>query len=366
MKKISVVMILMLIAAVMPALAAFCHNCGKGLPEAANFCPGCGKEVSGAFQSAQPAPSAPVRTQPVQVQPQSTPPLAKPEPVFVPENSSLADYDFINQMEMLLTSASYGTASRQARELRLANDSRMARLESNYRYFGAYQRKLHDLHLKKQRAIEEYLEAWKGTEFGPDRARAMAEKDRALFTLGAVNEMIDDLLTGGGSLTSISRIEDMERRLQRTSGNFVVTAPYLLVDNQRLNRGEPIWVMDVVVAEARVLHMGRGRSSQPICGWVSIYDLEKRSSWRSDPAFFYSSPVPMPTTTTVIVKKEEPPVKIVIFGKKRYPYKHDRHDRGRRDKGRDRDHDHGRDRGRHGGHHDHRRYDYVVVEPRFW
>lgn len=361
MKKTFVVMILMLIAAVMPALAAFCHNCGKELPAAANFCPGCGKEVAGAFQPAQPAPSAPVQSQPVQVvQPQPAPPLAKPEPVVVTENSSLADYEFINQMEMLLTNSGYGTASRQARELRMANDARMARLESNYRYFGAYQRKMHDLHLKKQRAIEEYLEAWKGTEYGPDRARAMAEKDRALFVLGAVNEMIDTLLTGGGSLTSIAQVEDMEKRLQRTSGNFVVTAPYLIVDNQRLNRGEPIWVMDVVVAEARVLHMGNGRSSQPICGWVSIYDLEKRSSWRSDPAFFYSSVSPAPTTTTVIVKREEPPVKIVVFGKKRYPYKHDRHDRGRHDNGRDRDRD------RHDDHRDHRRYDYVVVEPCFW
>ena len=89
-------MILMLITAIMPAMAAFCHNCGKGLPEAANFCPGCGKEVAGAFQPAQPASSAPVQQPVPVVQPQPAPPLTRPEPLVIFENSSLADYDFIN------------------------------------------------------------------------------------------------------------------------------------------------------------------------------------------------------------------------------------------------------------------------------
>lgn len=354
MKKTILLVVAMVLCAMLPVIAAFCHNCGKELPGEANFCPACGKAVTGAFQTAQPAAGSTVPA--VQSLPSVNPVTVQSSQMIV-EAAAIADYDHINQMEMQLTSSSYGVASRQVRELRVQNEMRMSRLESGYRYFNAYQRKLHDLHLKKQKAVEDYLEAWKGTEYGPDRARSMAEKDRALFVLGAVNEMIDTLLSGGGTLNSISRVEEMERRLQKTSANFVVTAPYILVDNQRLNRGEPIWVIDVVSAEARVLHMGKGRSSQPICGWVSIYDLEKRSNWRSDPIFFYSSP----SNTTVIVEKHSsPPVKVIITNKKRYPYRHDRHRHQPR---------------RHDPHrrgpfdrppYDHRRYDYVVISPKFW
>ncbi len=366
MKKTFLLSLILLLISVMPAFAVFCQNCGKQLPEAANFCPVCGKASSGAFQTAQPAEPVPAPVTPVAPVPVS------PPASVTDDNSSLADYDFINQMELLLTNTGYGTAMRQSRELRQQNESRMARIEADYRYFGTYRRKLHDLHMRKQQAIESYLEAWKGTEYGSDRVRSLAEKDRALFVLSAVNEMIDALLTGGGSLASIARVEDMEKRLTRTTANYVITAPYLLVDNQRLNRGEPIWVIDVVSAEAKILHMGRGRGAQPICGWVSIYDLEKRSSWRSDPAFFYSNPTAVPATTVIVEKQPEPPVKLVIFTGKRYPYRHDRgrHDRGRRDDDRhDRDrHDRDRDKDHDQGDHrdQKRRHDFVVISPRFW
>ena len=366
MKKTLFVLLAMLLVTVLPAFAAFCHNCGKQMPEAANFCPACGKASADSFQPAQPLPvdNTPKATA---VTPVVSAPVV-PVTSLSADDASLADYDYINQMELQLSSAGYSTAQRQVRELRQQNETRLARLESDYRYFGSYRRKLHDLHMKKQQAVEDYLSAWKGTEYGSDRVRSMAEKDRALFVLSAVNEMIDTLLTGRGSLSSISRVEEMEKRLLRTAANYVVTAPYLLVDNQRLNRGEPIWVIDVVVAEAKVLHMGRGRGAQPVCGWVSVYDLERRSNWRSDPAFFYSSP--SVNTTVIVEETPEPPVKIVVFGGRRYPYRHDRdrhdrdrHDRDRHDRDRhDRDHRKGpfdhRDKGR--------RHDFVIVAPLFW
>lgn len=363
-KRLSLVLMMMLFA-VSPLLAAFCHNCGKELPSAANFCPACGKPSAGALEPApvaQQPQSAP--QQPPVIQPVVTPQPIENRPVYVvpaADEASLADYDSINQMELLLSNASYGVASRQAGELRRQHEDRMVSVERNYRYFSQYRRKLHDLHLKKLRAIENYLEAWKGTEYGPDRVRAQAEKDRALFVLSQTNEAIDTLLTGGGSLSSISRVEEMEQRLTKTSSSYVVTAPYLMVENFRLSRGEPLWIIDVVSASAKVLHMGRSRSNQPVCGWVSVYDLEKRSNWRSDPAFFYSPP----TVSTVIYQPApEPPVKVVIVSKGRYPYRHrDRHDHDRRDRDR---HDYDRRDKDHGRHDDHRRYDYVVIKPRFW
>lgn len=367
MKRLFVILALLLFCVAAPAFAAFCHHCGKPLPEAANFCPACGTPVAGSFESASPTVSpasasvkitaaTPVMiSAPVVVQP--TAPVTVSQHKTTPIEVSLNDYDAVNQLELLLTSSNYDVASREAVKLRRQHNERMYAISSRYAAYGNYHRRIHDLHVQKFEALEAYLDAWKGAERGADKARSLAEKDRALFMLAQINEAIDVLLTGGGSLSSIAESEEIERRMKRTTLNYVVTSPYLLVDNQRLNRGEPIWVIDVVSGSAKVLHMGRGRSLQPICGWVSVYDLEKRSNWRSDPVFFYSSaPVSSPTTT-VIYREPEPKV-IIIAGKKRYPYRHrpwPRYPHDRRDK---------HDKHDRGGHHKH--YSYVVVDPKFW
>ncbi|NLF98431.1 MAG: zinc ribbon domain-containing protein [Candidatus Riflebacteria bacterium] len=383
MKRMLVMLGLLLFCIAAPSFAAFCHHCGKQLPDAANFCPACGTAAAGSFESAPPAPapakpSAPppattantpvMISAPVIVQPVT--PVTISQPTAYPVEISLVDYDAVNQMELLLTNTSYDIASREAIKLRRQHNERMYAVSARYAAYGNYQRRIHDLHVQKFDALEAYLEAWKGAEKGPDRARSLAEKDRALFMLAQINEAIDALLSGGGTLSSIAESEEIERRMKRTTVNYVVTAPYLLVDNQRLNRNEPIWVIDVVSGSAKVLHMGRGRSSQPICGWVSVYDLEKRSNWRSDPVFFYSSAPEQPPTTTVIYREPEPKV-IIIAGKKRYPYRHrpwpfppryphdrrDRHDKyDKHDK-----HDKRDDRRGPYKHHS-----YVVIDPKFW
>ncbi|MBU1109947.1 MAG: zinc ribbon domain-containing protein [Candidatus Riflebacteria bacterium] len=386
MKKITLLLCLLLFCAVAPVFALFCYKCGKEMPDAANFCPKCGTASTGSFEPAPPAPasgntpvapSAPVTiSAPVVI---STPVVVVPQ-TAAPIQISLADYDSVNQMELLLSNSNYDVASREARKLEQQHNARMAVAASQYHGYGAYQRRLHDLHVKKFDALKYYLVGWKTSEKGPDMARGQAEKDKALFMLAQINEAIDVLLSGGGSLTSIAESEEIERRMSRTTLNYVITAPYILLDNQRLNRGEPIWVIDVVSGSAKVLHMGHGRSSLPICGWVSVYDLERRSNWRSDPVFFYSSAPPLPATPTVIYKTESRPKIIIIGGKTRYPYRHgpfpsrypydnrDKHDsRDKHDKHDDKrdKHDDKRDpRDDKRGPSKHR--SYVVVEPKFW
>ena len=391
MKKIVLILSLMLFCMIAPAFALFCHHCGKQMPDAANFCSSCGTPVAGSFEPAPPPaanpPAAPAATVPTPAPVVISAPTA---PVYaIPQTSSpievsLADYDFVNQMELLLSNSNYDVASREALKLKRLHNERMNQIASRYSGYGSYQRRLHDLHVLKFNALENYLEAWKGSERGPDPARAQAEKDRALFMLAQTNEAIDVLLSGGGSLSSIAESEEIERRMKRTTLNYVVTAPYILIDNQRLNRGEPLWVIDVLSGSAKVLHMGRGRSSQPICGWVSVYDLERRSNWRSDPVFFYSS-APAQPVTTVVYEPEPQPQVIIITGEKRYPYRHrpspwpwprypdrDRHDKhdkydkhdDKHDKRDDR-HDDKRDK-RDDKRGPYKHHSYVVVDPKFW
>ena len=67
MKRLLLVLGLLLLSIAAPVFAAFCHHCGKQMPDAANFCPACGTAAAGSFESAPPAQpsSAPVVQQPV-------------------------------------------------------------------------------------------------------------------------------------------------------------------------------------------------------------------------------------------------------------------------------------------------------------
>lgn len=332
-----------------PVWGAFCHHCGKPLPDLANFCPACGTASAIAFTPA-PAPTA-TSTIDHKMQDQLVvAPAAKtisPAPA-TPANThdnSLSTYDFINQIEQLLTDMSYNSAERQAMILRQQNQDSIHRMQKGFGSFNSYQRKINDLHLRKLKALDSYFTAWRRVESGPDKVQAQAEKDKALFVLGKVNEALDQLLSGGNNLVNLAEVEKLEKRMDKTTANFVVTSSYLLINNQRLNRGEPFWVIDVSGANAQILHMGRSRYPAPVTGFISVYDLEKRSNWRSHPDFFYSSAPPV----NVHYDKPATEVKVVVYERKPYYYRH-----------------HPWGKNRHKRRYPHRRYEYVVVEPQFW
>lgn len=304
MKKLISTLMLLLVVAVSPVLAAFCHKCGKNLPTDANFCPSCGVSVSGAFVAAPDSTStASTNTQIVTTGTTNR----------ILDDSSLADYSYINDMEQLLTQTSYNASSRQIALIKSNNASKMTSMEANYLSFSPYRRKVHDLYVLKLRYIDEYLDAWKKGESSGDIGQAKALKNRASFCLNKVDEALDTVISEGGSLSSISKAEEIVDRVKRTTATYIVTSPYLIVSNQRLNRGEPIWIVDVNGAMVKIMHMGVGRSSEPIYGWVSIYDVERRTNWRSDPIFFYSAPV----SSTIVLTQPAPRAEtsaVFVFG----------------------------------------------------
>ncbi|MEW6708471.1 MAG: zinc ribbon domain-containing protein [Candidatus Riflebacteria bacterium] len=336
MKKFLVVLLLLIITT--PLWAAFCHVCGNKLPDKANFCPACGKAVASAFET---APTMPAPAEPAAVVPAAT--TAVPVPAV---ESALENYEFINQMEMLLTDTSALSAAQQFTRMKSSNSVKILAMQGDQQSFNSYRSRMNKLHLAKMQAVEAFIEAWKRSQTGPDQIQAMAEKDRQLFILGKTNEAIDRLITGGNSLVNLADVEKMEARTRKTTQLFKITSAYLLINNQRLNRGEPLWIIDVSGANAQVLHMGHSGYPTPVTGWVSIYDLEKRSNWRSDPDFFYSSAPPV----NYNFEKPETQVKVVIYERKPYHYRH--YPWGKRNP--------------HKKRHPHRHYDYVIVEPKFW
>jgi hypothetical protein len=105
--------------------------------------------------------------------------------------------------------------------------------------------------------------------------------------------------------------------------DYLVTSEYIMIEGRRVQRGQPILVLDVRDGRARI----RVKSGKPCEGWVSVIDLHHRSTWKL--AGLQGSCFPTYPSPKVVI----------ITGKSRGSSRErpSRHDHG-----------HGRDR-RHGG-----------------
>ena len=316
MKKLSILLSAFVLVSTMPSFADFCSNCGKGLEKDANFCSNCGKPVSSAFQAAEPESVSLLNDDESKY-------ISSADNKIDIDNQALADYHFINRIEEYLTQSTGNVALRQCQELKRQNAAKLQKMDNEYMNYSIYRRKMHDLHVRKLQALENYLEARKEAERGDDVARAKAKMSKELFVIDKMNDAIDMLLTGGNTLSNINKVEDLEKRVKKTTANYVVTSSYLTLGNVRVRRNEPIWIEDVSGASAKVHHMGAGVSDEPAVGYVSIYDLEKRSNWTAESDFFYS----VPTGSTVVLTqpvRPEPTVNVVVWDGI-YPYRRWRH-----------------------------------------
>ena len=310
MKKIFILLPTLVLTSSMPLFAAFCSNCGKDMPNEANFCPNCGKASSGAFQTA-----APVDT----IVSTDNNAVAIIDSKVKADNKSLADYHFINRIEEYLTESTSNVAYRQCQELKRQNAAKLQKMDNEYMNYSIYRRKIHDLHMGKLQALENYLEARREADRGGDIARAKSQMDKQLFIIDKMNYAIDTLLCGGNSLSNINKVEELEKRVKKTTANYVVTSSYLTLGDIRVRRNEPIWIEDVSGASAKVHHMGSGYGDKPAVGYVSVYDLEKRSNWTPDTDFFYSTPNGSTVVLTQPVRPE-PTVNVVVWDGI-YPYR---------------------------------------------
>lgn len=307
MKRLNILLSALILTSSLPVFAEFCSSCGKSMPDGANFCPGCGTASKGAFQTAEPEGTQTVENSQVTTTAQAT--AAAIDPNLAADNASLADYNFINKIEEYMAKATGNIAYSQCQELRRQNDAKLQNMNNNYLNFSIYRRKIHDLHIAKLDALDRYLEARKNSERGNDVARHKAQMNKELFVIDKMNEAIDMLLTGGNTLVNLNKVEDIEKRVKKTTANYIVTSQYLTLGNVRVKKNEPIWIEDVSGASARVHHMGSSASDEPASGYVSVYDLEKRSNWVADSAFFYSAPA----GTTVVYTQPVKPQHVSVF-----------------------------------------------------
>ncbi len=81
---------------------------------------------------------------------------------------------------------------------------------------------------------------------------------------------------------------------------FQVTSHYLNIEGQRLSRNGLFWIAEIVGERARIWCVNEPPEYGMVMGWVSFPELEKRTTWKRDAAFYCIEPPP-PTAEIVVV-----------------------------------------------------------------
>ncbi|HOT27667.1 MAG TPA: zinc ribbon domain-containing protein [Candidatus Ozemobacteraceae bacterium] len=319
------VLMLTLMLAASPVWALFCQYCGSSMADDARFCPKCGRQHAAPSSNPAPQPATPA---PVTVTPDNP-----ATPIAAPAELPSAPYEAINRYESLLTSSAQAWSSGTAAEQRFRITSALQQAGSEAPRFTPAMQRLHNLYTSKYDILSRYDSACARSARGPGRIEADAEKEKLLFTLARTNEMISYLKDRLSDPAAPARVDEMQKSLDEAVREHRVTAPYLRLDGYRVKQGQRLWVMDIVDERVMVMILDDCGARKPLVGWLSLGDLERRSTYRRPASWV--APVQR-------VEKE-----VVIVGHTwwwpgwphprhpRYPDRdrdHDRHDRHDRDR----------------------------------
>ncbi|MBF0499200.1 MAG: zinc ribbon domain-containing protein [Candidatus Riflebacteria bacterium] len=287
-------LILVLLFSVSPAWAIFCQYCGKSMADDAKFCQHCGKGVT--------APLIAI----------GTPTVAN----NVADDGFFKEYEPITRYEMLLTSANSLPASAKIAESRFLVSQVLAKKEKQFPSFSPLKAKAHALFVRKNEILDRYHEALKCSINGPSKARGLAQKEVISFNLAKTNEMIAELKTGQDDPAVLTRVERLEQELREATREYLVTSPFLRVDNSKMSKGQPFWIAETKNGWAQIICLADVKDSYPVAGWVTLYDLSIRTTWKGE----------IPTVPVVVY--HEPPVQsnvVIVEHDGWWGYQHHHH-----------------------------------------
>ncbi|MBF0406724.1 MAG: zinc ribbon domain-containing protein [Candidatus Riflebacteria bacterium] len=300
-KALMIVFFLFLLS---PLWAIYCQNCGTAIANDSKFCSQCGKPLTADTSTNQPLPVA-------------------------ENNSDVSsfNYDSVNNFESTLASSNHSASIRNTSGSWYEARENLKKAGNSHNSFNPVMKKLHNLYQKKYDLLEGYHAIWVESERNPSRTDLLSRKEKIRHQISQTNEIIRVLNENRNDPGILSRIEDMEKGAEKTNVEYIVTSPYLQLDAHRIPKNQPLWVMELKNGSAKVMHMGNIGFGSPVTAWISIYDLEKRTSWRAD--VYQTSYAPYFMPTTVIIEKEPPPSTVVVYedcwGRHRYPSHFDMH-----------------------------------------
>ncbi|MBF0545181.1 MAG: zinc-ribbon domain-containing protein [Candidatus Riflebacteria bacterium] len=306
--------------AISPAWAIFCQYCGKQATNDAKFCPACGKPLGAVTREPVPSPQIPIPQSQVSFVPPAAVPISQ-TPTYSVNDSILENYSPIDKFEMFLTSSNHSSVIGVSSEYQKKAKGNLQRIEYQIPQFNPTLKKLHELYLKKFDLLEKYIELWNQSIHGPYKVQAMAQKDKLLFLLSRVDEMIMLIKDNREDPSILLRVNDMEKETEYCTREYFITSPFLMIDGHRIPKNHPIWVIEMKDNSAKVLHMSEIGHPTPISGWISIYDLENRTSWKP---FASQAVYPVPPQTVVVERHPAPTGLVVIEDRWGRHYRHRR------------------------------------------
>jgi len=106
--------------------------------------------------------------------------------------------------------------------------------------------------------------------------------------LNNYNNLIDRLKVSKGlTENELGEFKLQMANITRRNQKYSITSKYLQLAGEKIPGGEKIIVLEIKDKKALVLYMGPTPSNQQIEDWISLRDLEKRSTWTRSNADFY-------------------------------------------------------------------------------
>lgn len=111
----------------------------------------------------------------------------------------------------------------------------------------------------------------------------------SLVVLALYNRIIDQFRAPKHfGPTELDLLKAEVGNIAKRTQKYTLTSQYLKLGKEKIPGGEKIMVLDVVGKRALVLYMGPTMDNNPLEGWMSLRDLEKRSTWKRENVAFFN------------------------------------------------------------------------------
>lgn len=317
-----------------PLLAAFCFNCGIELPESANYCPSCGTYVANSLKTAkkdhEPQKSTQTKEKTISAKTKSADNAENEENLTKvkilaagevyqakPEVAAklLAELHPINMLEKAIAETLPLQDLTSKKEICEQN---MKLLEQNKSAYSGAELTLLELHKGKL----EILSLWIKNLSLKNEAQRKAETEKAIFASGEINKAIDNFLMSELNFEAGKKSEKHLLKVKKSTEPYKITAGrFRLPDGKRIKKGQPVWVIGISGSSVKIMHLGESSYPDPMITSLSVYDLQRRSNWRSNENFFYELPKGSESDKILDKPLPETYIKAVTAWEKKYPYR---------------------------------------------
>lgn len=244
-------------------LAALCINCRAQLPGDASFCHKCGE---------------------------MQPKIQREEQNFLsdePRRNPVAEvFAYVDEFEAFFEDVKYINVIGRFQEYKNRHSAAVATVQANVHRLSEQQKLLARVYVAKFQILESIAELMRNLRLDPAYKDVLIRA--ASYSVVYNNEILLELLENHDMTPErISALEEHFINAARRSQNYTVTSKYFQLGKQKLPTREALRVIEIKDKKALVLYLGLAPDGTHIERWVSLRDLERRTTWEKANELFY-------------------------------------------------------------------------------